>query len=146
MNAEQFVAVLDCFYFGAYPREAFAEVGVTEREFRAYVREQRNAREEYYAAQAASIDAQVDRMLEIADDMAVPAEHKRIQLEQRRWLAERLRPERFGAKIVFDPATANAVSLTINVSKVPLPREAIDGTALEESAQPLLASEAGGGP
>lgn len=53
----------------------------------------------YAKARASGMDKMVDDILDIADDVTVPSDHKRLMIDTRKWIASKFAPKRFGDKV-----------------------------------------------
>jgi hypothetical protein len=68
---------------------------------------------QYARAREDQAEAHADRIIEIADDETIDANHKRIMVDARKWVASKLKPKRYGDKL--DLEHKGEVGLTVNV-------------------------------
>jgi hypothetical protein len=68
---------------------------------------------QYARAREDQAEAHADRIIEIADDKTIDANHKRIMVDARKWVASKLKPKRYGDKL--DLEHKGEVGLTVNV-------------------------------
>jgi hypothetical protein len=71
--------------------------------------------EQYTRAREAQAEAHADRIVEIADNISITPDHKRIMVDARKWVASKLKPKRYGDKI--DLEHKGEVGLTVNIKR-----------------------------
>jgi hypothetical protein len=72
--------------------------------------------EKYTRAREAQAETHADRIIEIADDADIDANHKRIMVDARKWVASKLKPKRYGDKLDLDHS--GNVGLTVTVKRL----------------------------
>lgn len=65
---------------------------------------------QYARAREAQADALVDEMLDIADDKTLDAQDRRVRLDTRKWLAGKMRPKKYGEKVLIGEDADNPLS------------------------------------
>lgn len=75
-----------------------------------WLNESADFRRLYAQAREAQADALVDEMLDIADDKTLDANDRRVRLDARKWLAGKLRPRKYGEKILVGEDADNPLS------------------------------------
>jgi hypothetical protein len=70
---------------------------------------------QYARAREDQAEAHADRIIEIADDETIDANHKRIMVDARKWVASKLKPKRYGDKL--DLEHKGEVGLTVVVKR-----------------------------
>lgn len=98
---------------GAPVRRAIREAGISCQAFYDAIEADASLRERYARAKARGIDALVDEMLEIADDRSLEPEHKRYQIDVRKFYAAKLAPKVYGDRLDLNHGAAEGFSLTI---------------------------------
>lgn len=78
---------------------ACREAGVERTSFLRWLDEDAKLPDRYARAKFAGIDAEAERMIEIADDQSIPPDSRRVMNDARKWLFARLRPDRYGDRI-----------------------------------------------
>ena len=71
---------------------------------------------QYARAREDQAEAHADRIIEIADDESIDANHKRIMVDARKWVAAKLKPKRYGDKAEVEHS--GSVGLTVNVLRM----------------------------
>jgi len=69
-------------------------------------------RDQYARAREAQADSYADDIADIADDKALDPNDKRVRIDARKWLAGKLRPKRYGEKIVQEHSGPEGAPLT----------------------------------
>lgn len=62
---------------------------------------------DYAHAREAQMDLEADQIREIADNLALLPDHKRVMVDARKWRAERLNRRQYGAKVEHEVHTHN---------------------------------------
>lgn len=75
-----------------------------------WLNESADFRRLYAQAREAQADALVDEMLDIADDKTLDAQDRRVRLDARKWLAGKLRPRKYGEKVLIGEDADNPLS------------------------------------
>ena len=70
-----------------------------EATVRAKVMDDADFATQYARARSIGIDAQAEGTIDLADDMSIPADQKRLMLDARKWFASKLRPDKYGDKL-----------------------------------------------
>lgn len=65
---------------------------------------------QYAHAREAQADALVDEMLDIADDKTLDANDRRVRLDARKWLAGKMKPKKYGDKLLVGEDADNPLS------------------------------------
>ena len=61
-----------------------------------WLREHEEFTEQYVRAREISADVFFEDVIEISDDLTIKAEHKRIMVDSRKWVAGKLQPKKYG--------------------------------------------------
>lgn len=72
--------------------------------------------EKYTRAREAQAESHADQLVEIADNPDIDANHKRIMVDARKWVASKLKPKRYGDKLDLDHS--GNVGLTVTVKRL----------------------------
>lgn len=72
--------------------------------------------EQYTRAREAQAESHADQLIEIADNPDIDANHKRIMVDARKWVASKLKPKRYGDKLDLDHS--GNVGLTVTVKRL----------------------------
>ena len=72
--------------------------------------------EKYTRAREAQAESHADQLVEIADNPDIDANHKRIMVDARKWVASKLKPKRYGDKLDLDHS--GSVGLTVTVKRL----------------------------
>lgn len=71
---------------------------------------------QYARAREDQAESHADRIIEIADNPDIDANHKRIMVDARKWVASKLKPKRYGDKLDLDHS--GNVGLTVTVKRL----------------------------
>jgi hypothetical protein len=93
------VAVLERLETHGMTRRACREAGVVWSTFLHWMDDDEPLRHRYARAKADGIDAEAERMTEVADDSSLDPQDRRVRLDTRKWLFARLRPEVYGDRV-----------------------------------------------
>lgn len=75
-------------------------------------------REQYAHARDAQADTLADETLQIADRADLDPQDRRVRIDTRKWLAGKLKPKRYGEKVVNEHTGADGGALTVAVKFV----------------------------
>ena len=78
-----------------------------------WIREREDFRKQYSIAKQESVDAIVEEVLEIADDVSGDVARDRLRIESRKWIASKLKPKKYGDKASLDVDTGQNIKITI---------------------------------
>jgi hypothetical protein len=98
---------------------ALIELRIRRREFYQFKSATEVREHEYEDARERCIEAWVDDMFRIADDPTIPADHKKVMCDVRKWWASHMRPQKYGDKTPFDQLLANGIQLSITTNYEP---------------------------
>lgn len=88
-----------------------------------WLSENEGFRAQYAQAREDQAESYADKIVDIADNMDIPPEHKRLMIDARKWTASKLLPKKYGDKQTTEVTGANGGPLTIVVNKVSKPSE-----------------------
>ena len=79
---------------------------------------------QYAQARDEQADTYADEITEISDDEAIPADSRRIRIDARKWIACKLKPKKYGDKLVAEHSGPNggAIPFETVVRKVVDPK------------------------
>lgn len=75
-----------------------------------WLREDATFQCQYAQAREAQADTLVDDMLDIADDKTLDANDRRVRLDTRKWLAGKMKPKKYGEKLLVGEDADNPMS------------------------------------
>lgn len=78
-----------------------------------WIREREEFRKQYSIAKQESVDAIVEEVLEIADDVTGDVSRDRLRIDSRKWIASKLKPKKYGDRTSLDVETPQDVKITI---------------------------------
>jgi hypothetical protein len=99
LTAEAIAQIIALVAEGKSARKACDEQNVAESTFRDAVAKDDVRAAQYAHAREARGLALAEQALEIADDLDIPADHKRLMLDARKWFASKLNPKQLGEKL-----------------------------------------------
>lgn len=71
---------------------------------------------QYAHAREAQADTLVDQMLDIADDKTLDPKDRRVRIDTRKWLAGKMKPKKYGDKLLVGEDADNPLSQsTVNI-------------------------------
>ena len=75
----------------------------------------------YTRAREAQADYLADAVLDVADDLAIPPDSRRIMVDSRKWYAGKLKPKKYGdsTQLKHADADGNKLDVTVNVISKP---------------------------
>lgn len=82
-------------------------------------------REQYARARDEQADTYADEIAEIADDENLPADSRRVRIDARKWIACKLKPKKYGDKLVAEHSGPNggAIPFEAVVRKIVDPKD-----------------------
>ena len=105
-------------------------------------------RDKYVQARESQAEHFNDRIIDIADDMTIDADHKRIQIDARKWSAAHAAPKKYGERriIAGDPEAPVAIQRTnvLDVSKLSIEQLEVLQLALTTTVEALEAPSSSG--
>ena len=99
MTPEVFDAIIADVLGGEPIRTAIRDHGVSGRQFYGALQRDEAMAERYARASLAGCDALADQALDIADDLEIDSEHKRIMVDTRKWYLSKRMPKKYGDKL-----------------------------------------------
>jgi hypothetical protein len=97
VDAEVFSTILEAISGGETTNKAIR--GVRRQDFWRYVNGSEEAGTQYARAIQAASEPLAEETLEIADDMGIPADQKRVMVDTRKWLLSKRFPKKYGDKV-----------------------------------------------
>lgn len=91
---------------------AIANNGVSNGTFYRHLDAHPDDAERYARARETRNDRMAEDTLRVADDLAIPHEHKRIMVEARKWLLSKLAPKKYGERTVIAGDADNPLAIT----------------------------------
>ena len=68
----------------------------------------------YARACAIRADVVFDEVLEIADNPKLPADHRRLQVDARKWALGKMMPKKYGDRLELDGAVTHSITVQDN--------------------------------
>lgn len=118
MDAEALDAIIAEVRTGRPVRQAIAECDVSAGSFYRALDANPDVAERYARAREAGMDALADDTMRIADDMGVPADHKRIMVDARKWILSKQAPKRYGDKVDLTHAGPDGGAIVTRVENI----------------------------
>jgi len=113
MDADKASAVIALIDSGKSQRAACAEIGVGEATFRLWKDNDPVLATQYTRACEARGLLLAEEALEIADNLEIPSDHKRLMLDQRKWFSSKLNRGLLGDKIAAEVSGPNGEAVEI---------------------------------
>jgi hypothetical protein len=85
-----------------------------------WLREHSEFCQNYTRAKEDQADYLAEETLEIADDETIDPQHKRIQVDTRKWLASKFKPKKYGDKLDVDAKHTGTIVLQLSESDAEL--------------------------
>lgn len=95
-RSQEFLALISS---GASLKLASKTIGVQPGTIMGWMTKHPEFKEMYYLATAERSEVMVDEILEIADDLSMDVQDRRLMTDVRKWIAGKQAPKRFGDKI-----------------------------------------------
>lgn len=93
---------------------------------------------QYARAREAQADAMIDDTLDIADNKSLDPQDRRVRIDTRKWLAGKLRPKKYGEKILLGEDSDNPMSKpTIAIDVVQLAGQLREAKRLAAEPRPI---------
>jgi hypothetical protein len=104
-----------------------------------WLREDVTFQRQYAQAREAQADALVDEMLDIADDRALDPKDRRVRIDTRKWLAGKLKPKKYGEKLLVGEDAENPLSKgTVEIDVFKLADQMREAKRLAAQAEPIM--------
>ena len=99
ITEEQFADILDDISFGKPTWRAVDERGIACGTFYKFRDREPGRCERYARAKAKGVEGVVEDAMRIADDQSIEHNHKRIQVDLRKWYAAKIAPKVYGERV-----------------------------------------------